>query len=86
MTGKELFSISLDLLGIKMPDGTIPQTAFDLQSRALPLINILLNQNAKLESLIKKIDTPPIRILTLDDTLKISDKIANRSLPFGLAA
>lgn len=86
MTGKQLFEISLDLLGLKNENGDIPSDTDDLGSRALALINILLAENSILDSRIKRQEHTVRTLVSLDTELGVSDIVASTVLPYGLAA
>lgn len=86
MTGQNLLELSYDLLGMRLNDGGITGTAGDLTARAVSLINILLAENAYLDSMIKKEKTPPVYLVTLEDKIEISGPVCAGAMPFGLAA
>ncbi len=85
MTGKELFEISLDLCGLRKSDGSIPNDVSDMQQRAVSLINILLAENAEIDSRIRRIEHRVESILSIDDKLVCSDVVSSGILPYGLS-
>jgi hypothetical protein len=85
MTGKELFEIALDLCGLRKSDGKIPNDVSDMQQRAVALINLLLAENAEIDSRIRRIEHRVESIVSLDDKLVCSDIVSSSILPYGLA-
>ena len=86
MTGRELFEAAMDVCGLRETDGSVPGDALDLEQRAPALINLLLADNAWLDSRIKK--QPPQICVTegLESVLDVSEIVARSVLPYGLAA
>ncbi len=85
MTGQELFIYAMDLCGLMREDSAIPSDAADLQQRAVSLINIVIAENAILDSRIRKIEHSVARITELTDRIDCCDIIAYSVLPYGLA-
>ena len=85
MKAIELFDASLNLIGIYSDGEKLPADTEDLKYRAVALINILLAENALLDSGLRKSDLKIMRITNLDEDLICSDVMANSVLPYGLA-
>ena len=75
----------MDLCGLMREDAEIPSDAADLQQRAVSLINIVIAENAILDSRIRKAEHSVARITDLSDRIDCSDIIARSVLPYGLA-
>lgn len=86
MTGQELYEAALDVAGIKLRNGAVPATASDLTARCVSLINILITENAFLNSLITKRPEAPKLISSLGESVELDRKLLTFSLPYGLAA
>jgi len=86
MTGQELYEAALDVAGIKLRNGSVPATASDLTARCVSLINMLITENAFLNSLITKSPEAPKFISSLGETVELDKKLLTFSLPYGLAA
>ena len=85
MKAIELFAASLNLLGIYADGEKLPDDTEDLKYRSVALINILLAENALLDSRLRKSDLKITQITNLDEDLICSDVMANSVLPYGLA-
>ena len=85
MKAIELFTASLNLIGIYSDGEKLPADTEDLKYRAVALINILLAENALLDSGLRKSDLKIMQITNLDEDLICSDVMANSVLPYGLA-
>lgn len=85
MTGQKLFEKALDLCGLHKSEYDLPSDTLDLKSRAVSLINILLAENASLDSRIRRSEHVVKSINSLEDNLDCTEIVANAVLPYGLA-
>lgn len=85
MTGNDIYNTAMDLCALRTTSNTIPTDCADFTQRATGLLNLLLAENAYLDSLIKNepIIIPAISALT--DTVNMSAVICAILLPYGLA-
>lgn len=86
MTGHDLYEMAMDIAGIRLRSGGIPDTADDLEVRCVSLINMLITENTFLNELLTNNSTPPLHITDLDDTISMHDKLLNFALPYGLCS
>ncbi|MBR6562552.1 MAG: hypothetical protein IKK70_01270 [Clostridia bacterium] len=86
MTGNEIYSASLDLLGLKGEDGSERGDTADLRARALSLLNLLLAECSIIDCRIRRCEHSVLSVASLDETLPCSDIIASSALPYGLAS
>ncbi len=75
----------MDLCALRSVNGSIPYDCEDLTQRAVGLLNILIAENAYLDSLIKKQDIVITSIASLLDTVELSPVLCSVVLPYGLA-
>ena len=85
MTGQKLFEISLDLCGLREPDGTVPGDLDDLKQRAIPMINVLLAENEPLAARIEKRELSLRSISLLSQEIDLPELLVSAVLPYGLA-
>lgn len=85
MTGRQLFTLSLDLLGLRSSEDALPADVNDLSLRAVSVINITLAENAELDCRIRRVSHEVARINTLDDEIISSEIVAGTVLPYGVA-
>ncbi len=86
MTGRELYETAMDIAGIRLRSGEIPDTAGDLTARYISLINILITENTFLNSLLSDSGETPGLISEPEDTIDMHPKLLNFALPYGLCA
>lgn len=86
MTGRELYEAAMDIAGIRLRSGEIPDTADDLGARYISLINILITENTFLNKLLTDSDEAPELISEPEDTINIHPKLLNFAMPYGLCA
>lgn len=85
MTGNDVFNTALDLCALRNTNGSIPNDCEDLRQRAVGLLNLLIAENAYLDSLIKKQNIVISTITSLADTIELSPILTSVVLPYGLA-
>ncbi|MDD4164127.1 MAG: hypothetical protein PHD66_02755 [Eubacteriales bacterium] len=85
MTGTDIYNTAMDLCALRNKSGAIPSDCSDLTQRATALINILIAENAYLDSLIKKQALTINPITELSNTVELSELICAAVLPYGLA-
>ena len=85
MTGQELFLKALDICGLRQGESDLPSDIEDLETRALSLINVILAENAVLDSKIRKTEHYISSIRSMEETINCSKIIAELVLPYGLA-
>lgn len=85
MTGNDIYFIAMDLCALKTKNNTIPVDCEDLTQRALGLLNLLIAENAYLDSLIKKNNIVISTITALSDSVELSPILCAVALPYGLA-
>lgn len=85
MTGNDLVKIAFDLCGLTQADGSFPSDTEDLKLRAVSLINIVIAENAELDSRIRRSEHTVKPITSLDDFIDCTEIIAQSVLPYGLA-
>ena len=85
MTGNDLYTASLDVLGLRQNQYNIPKDTEDLHAKALTLINVLLAENAEIDCRIRKMEHSVTQISSLDDNIEMSDIVLCSVLPYGLA-
>lgn len=86
MTGNELLKKATTILGLLNNAGEIANDAGDFSVRALALINLLLAENAVLDSRIRKTEHKVLAIDSLDDALELTEIVAQSVMPYGLAS
>ena len=74
----------MDLCALRDNSGSVPADCNDLAQRAPTLINLLIAENAFLDSLLKKAEPVITEISALSDTIELSPAFCS-SLPYGLA-
>ncbi|PKM62396.1 MAG: hypothetical protein CVU97_05635 [Firmicutes bacterium HGW-Firmicutes-21] len=85
MTGSDIYYIALDLCSFRTKSGAVPPDCEDLTQRAVGLLNLLIAENAYLDSLIKKQGIVISSITSLSDTVELSPVLCAVVLPYGLA-
>jgi len=85
LTGNDIYYTAMDLCALRTKNSTIPVDCEDLTQRALSLLNLLIAENAYLDSLIKKTDIVISTITTLTDSISLSPVLCSVVLPYGLA-
>lgn len=85
MTGNELFTRALDLLGLRENDSSLPSDTGDLILRAVSVINITLAEISELDCRIRRVTHEVISINSLDDEIDCSDIVLASVLPYGVA-
>lgn len=85
MTGNDIFNISMDLCALRTKSGDVPGDCEDLMQRAVGMLNLLIAENAFLDSLIKKQAMVIASISQLPDTVELSPILCASVLPYGLA-
>ncbi len=85
LTGNDVLNTALDLCALRNTNGTIPNDCEDLRQRAVGLLNLLIAENAYLDSLIKKQNIVISIITSLSDTIELSPLLTSVVLPYGLA-
>lgn len=85
MTGFDIYNTAMDLCALRTKNNTIPSDCEDMTQRATGLINLLIAENAYLDSLIKKQNLVISTIVALTDTVTVSPLLCAVVLPYGLA-
>jgi hypothetical protein len=85
LTGNDIFNTALDLCALRNTNGSIPADCEDLKQRAVGLLNLLIAENAYLDSLIKKQKIVISIITSLSDKIELSPLLTSVVLPYGLA-
>lgn len=85
MTGNDIFNTAMDLCALRTKSGAIPADCEDMTQRAVGLINLLIAENAYLDSLLKNQNIVISTITELTDTVELSPILCSVVLPYGLA-
>ena len=86
MTGKDIFDMALDLLGLRKEDGSYSEDTGDLYQRSLWLINILLAENSWIDYRIRLKEPDLIRIADMEEVIDCHPHILMSVIPYGLAS
>ena len=87
MTGKDIYDLAAQLIGVTNADGSDNPDSEDLVSRSCGIINILLSENLPLDRALKGDRTAEAESITaLSDAVLCHGLIACAVLPYGLAS
>ena len=87
MTALTVYTMALQLLGLKSTDLSDSNDCADLEQRAPDILNMLIIENHKLDRMLKNDATvQPVTIQSLNDILTAHDVICYTLYPYELAS
>lgn len=86
MTGKDIFERALDLCALRGAGDSLPDDVYDLQARAVGLINTIAGELHALDERLRKKACRTVFLHGLEETVDLYDGLCTAVLPYRLAA